>query len=116
MSRKNTIDIPRGTSQKIAVKISNPDGTPYQHSDTDIVRLGVKQDRYESECLIEKTGTYDTENDRYVFSFVPADTAELPFDRYQYDIGVQTKDEDYLMVIRSSTFNVTTAISGIKEE
>ena len=112
MSYKNNISMPRGTSLSVSIKIYNFDGTSYELSDTDVVRFGVKLDKNESNYRIVKVATYDTENDCYVFEINPEDTAELPFDRYKYDVGLQTVDGRYYMIITAADFNVTTAITA----
>ena len=111
MSCKNNIVIPRGTSLSVSVRVYNPDGTLHEHSEADTARFGVKLDRSESDYRIVKTGTYDNENECYVFDITPEDTAELPFDRYKYDVGLQTADGNYYMVITAADFDVTTAIT-----
>ena len=89
---KNELHIPRGTTQSLSVKIYWDDGTLYEPQEGDVVRFGVKLDRNLESYAISKTAEYDVENQEYVISLAPEDTANLGFDRYTYDIGIQTAD------------------------
>lgn len=109
---KNELHIPRGTTQTLSVKIYWDDGSVYEPQDGDVVRFGVKLARNLSGYAISKTAVYDGDNEEYVISLAPEDTASLGFDRYTYDIGLQTSDGDYYMIIEAAWFYVDTAITG----
>lgn len=109
---ENEIYIPKGTTCKIYVSIEE-NGEPYEPESGDVVRFGVKLEPEGTNFDISKTADYDSETGQYVISLAPADTAGLQMDeRYWYDIGLQTADGDYYMIVRASYFYVTKAITG----
>ncbi len=108
----NEIRMPRGTSASFAVKIYDSDGKPYEHNNSDVVRMGVKPDENAADYSVQKTGVYNIDNDCYIFNFTPEDTAGLPFDRYWYDIGLQTEDGNYYMIVEASYFYIDIAITA----
>ena len=75
------------------------------------MRFGVKRDEKSDSFVISKTAQYDSENDCYSVELSPEDTAGLDFGRYWYDVGLQTDDGDYYMIIPASRFNITSAIT-----
>ena len=110
-ANSNEINIPRGTSLPIGIRITNSDGTAYEPQNNDVVRFGVKRDEKSDSFVISKTAQYDNENDCYVVELSPEDTITLDFGRYWYDVGLQTDDGDYYMIIPASRFNITSAIT-----
>lgn len=110
----NEIYLPRGTSLTLAVQIFEND-SQRAYSDGDSVRLSVKQDVESTSYSIQKNAVYDAENQCYLFTFTPEDTQDLIFDRYWYDIGYQTSDGDFYIVIPMSEFNIIPAVTQ-KEE
>ncbi len=108
---KLNMDVPRGTTQLIRLRLSESDGSERDYTEADTVRFGVKSDANDDEFIISKTAVYDTEEKCYVVELAPEDTALLPFDRYWYDIGLQTSDGEYFMLIEKSEFNLTRAIT-----
>lgn len=75
------------------------------------MRFGVKRDEKSDSFVISKTAEYDSENNCYIIELSPEDTASLDFGRYRYDVGLQTNDGDYYMIIPASHFNITSAIT-----
>lgn len=108
---KLNMDVPRGTTQLIRISLSDPDGSERDYNEADTVRFGVKSDANDDEFVISKTAAYDTTKKCYVVDITPEDTAGLLFDRYWYDIGLQTSDGEYFMLIEASEFNLTRAIT-----
>ena len=107
----NNINIPKGTSASISVTVCYADGSPYPYNAADTVRLAVKHDVNQPTADLSKTAVYDPDTAAYIFTFAPEDTAAMLFDRYWYDVGLQTADGDYFMIITKSEFNITPAIS-----
>ena len=105
----NSINIPRGTSLGLGITVLNADGTEHDCT-SETIRFGVKADPNDSDFLISKTADYDSENECYVVAISPSDTANLPYERDWYDIGLQS-GTDYYMLVEASAFNVTKAIT-----
>ena len=109
----NELRIERGTSQMLALTVYYEDGTDYIPQEGDVLRFGVKLDKNQSTYDIIKTGSYDTDAQEWIINLTPSDTAELEFGRYYYDIGLQTSEGEYYMVVKASWFWVDTAITGV---
>lgn len=99
----NEIEMTRGTTAAFLLKIVDDDGIPYVPEQSDVVRLGVKHDSTQSDYSIIKTGTYNSDEGVFEFSFAPADTVNLKAalygERYWYDVGLRT-GSDYYIVAR----------------
>ena len=101
----NEIVVCRGTSFTRSLQIFVKDGenfTPYVHSQGDIVTLTVKHNVLQSGYDIRKTASFDSATDTYTFEFTPSDTENLAPDRYYYDIGLQTGDDFYIIVLMAN--------------
>ena len=99
--KNNNIDVIQGTSFGISVKINTSDGEEYPYNSSDVLRFGVKSNIFDDSFLIKC----------YVFSFEPEDTLKINPDRYFFDIGLQTANGDYFMIIKKSEFNIHSAIT-----
>lgn len=109
---RNEMNVPRGTSYNFSVALKYDDGTEYEPDGTEVVRFGIKltpeNDSYDV-CI---EADYDAESNSYVVALAPEDTANLLMgERYWYDIGLQTENGDYYMVIRAAPFNVLKAVT-----
>lgn len=93
------IELTRGDSAHLAVKITEPDGTEYQFAVGDTLKLTVKRDA-ESEVLIERTST-DTQID-----LLPEDTKPLDFGIYAYDVELTTASGEVYTVVPYKRFIV----------
>ena len=109
--KNNNIDVIQGTSFGISVKINTSDGKEYPYNSSDVLRFGVKSNIFDDSFLIKKTADYDEKMKCYVFSFEPEDTLKINPDRYFFDIGLQTANGDYFMIIKKSEFNIHSAIT-----
>ena len=108
----NAIQLTRGDTAKITVSFTDEGGDPYDMSG-DVVRFGVKRSPFDRECVLEKT--IDSETGTFVLT--PADTANMEFGDYLYDIEIQhtvegetDEDEDTVEVytpIAAAKFSLT---------
>ena len=113
MASLNEIRLPRGTSRAFRVRPKNRDGSVREYDSGDIVRFGVKKIADTDIFEIKKTAEYSSELGLYVIKLVPEDTANLGNDKkYWYDIGIQTSDGDYYMLIEAAPFYIGKAITG----
>ena len=94
---ENQIFLTKGDSAKLDVAIT-VSGETYDYSN-DTVKLGVKKQFSDAECVIEKTVD---ENGSIIF--VPDDTKDLPVGTYFYDLKIVTEDNDVCTVIAASQF------------
>ena len=105
---ENKIYLTRGDTAEIQVKLEKLDGTIYRTQQGDAVYFRMK--RYPtnntSEILIEKTAAIvpDIEEDDITVSLVPADTINLDFGEYSYEIELVTEAEEHYTVIADTEF------------
>lgn len=103
----------RGTTQNIAITILNDDGTVYELQNSDKLIFGVKLNPESTEYDIKKTATAENEqDDGYIIKLTPEDTQHLSFGRYCFDVGLQTSDGDFYMVIDCDDFMITKAVTA----
>lgn len=108
----NKITLTRGDTAKITVSFTDEGGDPYDFSD-DVVKFGVKRSAYDTECVLEKT--IDSATGK--FELTPADTKDMEYGDYLYDIEIQhtiegetEEDEDTVEVytpIAAAKFTLT---------
>ncbi len=105
------INIPRGTTMSIGLVIIDENGNTH-YDPEDVVRMWVRHDPEDASPVIQKTATYDTDEECFIIALTPADTADLIQDeRYWYDIGLQTDSGEFYQVIETAPFNVLRAIT-----
>lgn len=107
----NQVVMSQGSSLSLAVKITYNDGTDYPYTQTDTVRFGLLHSRRDEQPTLTRTAVYDDVSGAYMVSLAPEDTAQLPPDRYFYDIGLQTAAGDYFMLVPLSEFVILPAAS-----
>lgn len=111
------LEIIQGTTNTIGVVVLNEDGSTYDPATGDTVRLGIKHDPAKSAYDVLKTGTFDTEQNCYVFTLSPADTASLPSavygERYWYDVSLQTSGGEFYNIIPPSIMLIYTAVTKV---
>lgn len=100
---RNTIMITRGDSLSISVTLTDNDGYPYEPTLGDVVYFRVKKSATTSEILIEKQIDINT----LVIELVEADTKNLAFGNYKYEIEVVTVNDDHYTVIKNAPFIIT---------
>ncbi len=106
------ISIIKGTTNKFALTITDADGKPYALQNGDKIIFGVKLNSESSDYLLVKRLTKaDVTDGACMISLVPEDTAALTHGRYFCDIGLQTADGDYYMVVPCCEFYINRAIT-----
>ena len=101
------LEITRGTTMSLILTIQNDDGTIYHLKDGEKLIFGVKFDIESDEYLIKKIITAENrEENGYLISLKPEDTQKMEFKDYRYDIGLQTNQGEYYMIVLCSPFIV----------
>lgn len=109
------ISIIRGTTNEFSLSIKDESGEQYTIESSEKIIFGVKENAENSDYNIVKVLTStDVVDDTYTIKLTPEDTAELPFGRYYFDVGLQTADGDYYMIIPCDEFCICKAIT-VKE-
>ncbi len=107
------LEIIRGTTMSFLLTIQNDDGTVYKLNDEEKLIFGVKLDPEKGDYLIKKIITTENEQDNgYIISLKPEDTQNMSFKDYRYDIGLQTPEGDYYMLVSCSQFIVNKAVTA----
>lgn len=107
------ISIIRGTTNEFCLSIEDEGGEQYTLKDGEKIIFGVKENAENSDYNIVKTLTSeDVVDSTYIIRLTPADTAELAFGRYYFDVGLQTADGDYYMIVPCDEFCVCKAITA----
>lgn len=101
--KSNTIRITRGDSLTINVTLTDDDGFPYEPVEGDVVLFTVKKSASAQDILIQKE--IDTQD--LVLDLVEADTENLAFGEYKYEIEVSTVENDHYTVIKNAPFIIT---------
>lgn len=107
------INIIRGTTNDFNLNIEDESGEQYTLKDGEKIIFGVKENAENSDYNIVKTLTSaDIVDGIYTIKLTPADTAQLAFGRYYFDVGLQTADGDYYMIVPCDEFYICKAITA----
>ena len=107
------INIIRGTTNDLNLSIEDENSEQYTLKDGEKIIFGVKENAENSDYDIVKTLTSaDMVDNAYTIKLMPTDTAELAFGRYYFDIGLQTANDDYYMIVPCDEFCVCKAITA----
>lgn len=101
ISNYGAIKLTRGDSAYIAIGIKSADGADYQPYADDVLTLTVKKTVNDAEPAFQKTVTGWAE-----FKIEPADTANLEFGKYKYDVQLQTATGDIYTIIEPTEFEI----------
>lgn len=99
---RQKIEIVRGTTNTLALSVTDADGNAYTLADGELLIFGVKEKPEDEELLIQKTITDCTDGVAMV-ELSPDDTIGLKYGRYIYDVGLES-GEDYHNIIPASPF------------
>ena len=102
-NKDNTIRITRGDSLKINVTLTDDNGYPYEPVEGDIILFTVKKSATAQDILIQK----EIDIESLVLDLVEADTENLAFGEYKYEIEVSTVGNDHYTVIKNAPFIIT---------
>lgn len=106
------LSIIRGTTNVFNLTIIDDSGEAHTLQDSENIIFGVKENPESTDYDLKKVITVaDAQEDNYTIELSPEDTQELPFGRYYFDIGLQTADGDYYMVVPFSPFIVEKAVT-----
>lgn len=99
----------RGTSRKFEISVTDAEGNPYTLSAGEKVIFGVKKQTTDDNLVICKVVTECT-GGVCVVELDPEDTANLAVGKYYYDVGLESK-EDYYIIVELSVFNIAANIT-----
>ena len=99
----NAILITRGDTMTITLVLTDDTGYPYELHEGDIVYFRVKKSAMAEDVLIEKV----INNEDLTTELVEADTRDLAFGKYRYEVEVVTVEDDHYTVIKNAPFIIT---------
>ncbi len=106
------ISISQGTNLAILLILYDDDGNIYKLKSGDKIIFGVKRYFTDRDYIIRKIFTSDNANsDGYDIVLLPEDT-QVAVGTYMYDIGVQTADGGYYIVVKPNAFSVDSAVTS----
>ena len=100
----NTITLTRGDTAELGLNVKKNDGTAYDFS-SDTVVLTVKSSTVTSEIIFQKTFSSGE------IKIDPADTANMKYGTYKYDVQITTAGGDVYTVIPPSDFVVAQEVT-----
>ncbi|MCC8164508.1 MAG: hypothetical protein LIO86_15415 [Lachnospiraceae bacterium] len=98
-----TISMTRGDTMKAYITITDTSGSEYTMQDGDTLRFAAKKYYADEEPLILK----DIPSDSLMLTLEPADTKELDFGSYVYDIELTTSEGEVSTVVPKGTLTIT---------
>lgn len=101
----NKITLTRGDSFYCQLTLKSKDGTVYVPEEGDVIRFAMGRDY--GDPIITKV----IPNDTMTLSLVPADTEELSFGKYVYDIEITFADGDVDTFINEAEFVIAPEVS-----
>lgn len=109
------LSIVRGTSFPFSVKLTDALGDRLELEEGDLLLFGVKRFPEHKKYQFLKQLThedYNSEIGGYVFEILPEDTMDFVFDKYYYDVGLQTVQGEFFTVIECSTLEIRPGITS----
>ena len=98
------LEIVRGTSRSFGISVKNKEtGHPYTLEVGETLVFGLKKSPRDKKCVLLKPITH-TVNGEYYLELTPADTANLEYGLYHYDVGLQVGATVLYNVIEWSDF------------
>ena len=106
------INIIRSRINDLSLKKKKKKGEQYTLQDGEKIIFGVKENAENSDYNIVKMLTSaDVVDGICTIKLTPTDTAELSFGRYYFDIGLQTANGDYYMIVPCDEFYICKAVT-----
>lgn len=103
----NAIKLTRGDTAHLSVPIIDDIlETEYEPKTGDVFRFTVKKSYKSDEIAFQKVSTGSCR-----FHILPADTKDLPFGKYEYDVELTTEGGDVYTVIEPVTFELTKEVT-----
>ena len=107
VNSNGTIQLTRGDSAELAVTIVNKDDeSEYEIKENDKLTFSVKRNVKTNEYALQKTVTGTN-----IIPIDPADTTNLEFAKYQYDVQLTTENGKVFTVVAPSTFEITAEVT-----
>lgn len=104
----NKIQLTRGDTMILELTLNDEKGDPYEPIATDKIYFRVKRNATAKDILIEKEVPYDT----MILQLNEADTKNLKFGVYYYEIELVTETDYHFTAIANTEFEITEELEG----
>lgn len=101
---KQDIQMIRGTTKVFNISVTDANGSPYILGSGEFLLFGVKAKPEDSGYVVLKAVSSGSDG-VYTVNLAPDDTNNLPYNRYVYDVGLQSGN-DYHNIIPTSGFAI----------
>lgn len=108
------IEIVRGTTNTFAITVTDANNELYTLASAEKIKFGIKRKKEDADPIFVKTAITG-ENGLYVITLAPSDTAELPYGKYLYDVGLQSGGA-YHSIIEPTVFEILPNVTEWGEE
>lgn len=106
------LKIIRGTTNRINLTVYDDNENVYILGVNEKIIFGVKQNPENTDYDIQKIITsIQKQGNSYMIDLMPGDTQNLQFGHYFFDVGLQTSDGNYYMVVPCSPFILQKAVT-----
>lgn len=92
------VNLTRGDSADIIVNITDANGDIYTPAEGDVIKFTLKKNCETSDIIIQKTLVNS------IISLQPADTKDLPYGTYYFDVQLTTAGADVYTVVSPHRF------------
>lgn len=99
----NSISLTRGDSARIDITVVDAEGEEYELQEGDVLLFTVKSSVNDKDILIQKSGA--------IVNLLPADTEDLEYGKYVYDVQLTLLDGTVNTIIAPSTFKIMSEVS-----
>ena len=106
IDENNNVTLTRGDSASISVALKNPDGSDYTLQSGDVLLFTVKYNCITEDIIIQKDISSDG-----IINLIPADTNNLLYDVYFYDVQLTRANGDVNTVIPPRDFIVAKEVT-----
>lgn len=104
----NNIHLTRGDTMFLEIQLTNENGNEYTPAETDRVFFRVKRNANAKEVLISK----EIPTDSMVLQLDEADTKDMKFGTYYYEVELVTGDNYHFTAIADAEFELTTELES----
>ena len=104
----NKIQLTRGDTMILELTLNDESGEVYEPTETDKIYFRVKRNATAKDILIEKEIPYDT----MLLQLNEADTKNLKFGVYYYEIELVTETDYHFTAIANTEFEITEELEG----
>ena len=97
------LKIVRGTSNVFGITVKDDEGNQYVLKENEKLVFGLKKSPRDEKCVLIKPITHIVDGEYYL-ELTPADTSQLEYGQYFYDVGLQVGTNVFYPVIELSEF------------